>query len=474
MQNSQCAVFCQGKPSPSTLPQPRSQDCVKPAAPLDSWKPRSVESAPEVPLSEQKRPQTKDISDLKARLGLKKGAAGADPSAPASGIASPQSPRAPTSANIAPPPGMAIAPPPGMQAASSSTQMPAAQIPNAADDPFGAMNAMAQVRTAQRAPEIVIVNDGKPVEDVSAGKQGVKYAKLAAIALVPLVLGVAIGQISKANNHKNAGIDGAKKILTVVKESKKNLNELDKKLDDLGTKTNFASSKELTDAMTKLGASLALNQDVIFSYKQNTLDASISGRTLEYFAGIAQLKGMIDSHTKAAQTDDLALAAAKKNAEDGKMKEAENAFLAGSYRYAILVNNPAAEDAAREGGLSAKLVELGKPDCDGNGTMSSVSCAGAPAGFFYRTEQNGMWISGTVSKAAPGEKIAHKSLLPLQPNGTTEALIRKAEPNATEVLYGARLRAVLEKGRKLLEEGNKLEADLTKRANAGKSFTFFL
>ena len=41
-------------------------------------------------------------------------------------------------------------------------------IHNAADDPFGAMNAMAAVATVQRAPEIVIVNDAS--SDDSLGR----------------------------------------------------------------------------------------------------------------------------------------------------------------------------------------------------------------------------------------------------------------------------------------------------------------
>ena len=56
------------------------------------------------------------------------------------------------SGGVVPPPGLAVPPPPGA----------GPPVPNAADDPFGAMNAMAAHGAAQRAPEIVIVHDGKP------------------------------------------------------------------------------------------------------------------------------------------------------------------------------------------------------------------------------------------------------------------------------------------------------------------------
>jgi hypothetical protein len=101
-------------------------------------------------LSDSKRTGSRDISDLKARLGLKKGAA-----APTG-----QSSR--SNNGVVAPPGLNLPPPPGLEPATPKGPV----IPNAADDPFGAMNAMAAVGTVQRAPEIVIVHDGKAVEHI--------------------------------------------------------------------------------------------------------------------------------------------------------------------------------------------------------------------------------------------------------------------------------------------------------------------
>ena len=115
-------------------------------------------------MSDPKRGGSRDISELKQRLGLKKattptaGAAAGRPNGPAGGVV--------------PPPGLAPPPP------------PQPVIPNAADDPFAAMNAMAAVGTVQRAPEIVIVNDGKPVENVGAASRSGAIAKLAAPAVI--------------------------------------------------------------------------------------------------------------------------------------------------------------------------------------------------------------------------------------------------------------------------------------------------
>jgi hypothetical protein len=103
-------------------------------------------------LSDPKRGGSRDISELKQRLGLKKAAPPAAAGRPGNG----------GTGGVLPPPGLNVPPP----------QPPQPVIPNAAEDPFGAMNAMAAVGTVQRAPEIVIVHDGKPVENVGAQSHG--------------------------------------------------------------------------------------------------------------------------------------------------------------------------------------------------------------------------------------------------------------------------------------------------------------
>ena len=85
-----------------------------------------------------KRPGTsRDISELKARLGLKKGGAPA-PAAKNGGQ------------GVVPPPGVSLPAPPGVAPAGPV-------VPSAKDDPFGAMNAMAQIGTMQRAPDALSI-----------------------------------------------------------------------------------------------------------------------------------------------------------------------------------------------------------------------------------------------------------------------------------------------------------------------------
>src|SRR3954465_12468782 len=141
---------------------------------LDSRDAASLQSSfrPEVILSDPKRGGSRDISELKQRLGLKKAAPPPVAGRPGNG----------GTGGVVPPPGLNVPPP----------QPPQPVIPNAAEDPFGAMNAMAAVGTVQRRPEIIFVNDGKPVENGGASGRGASLVKIVAPAVVALAIGVGI------------------------------------------------------------------------------------------------------------------------------------------------------------------------------------------------------------------------------------------------------------------------------------------
>jgi hypothetical protein len=222
-------------------------------------------------LSQQppKKSGSRDINELKARLGLKKGA-------PAPGATSAK-PNGSPSGGVVPPPGLAVPPPPG-------AAPPAPAVPNAADDPFGAMNAMAAHGAAQRAPEIVIVHDGKPVESVSASTRMATLGKYAAIALVPFILGIAIRGISKDAAAYNDGINGAKVLIGEVKSIKKNLNEVKVKLEADNIRKAGTVGKEVTVALGPLAPDkLEIKPGLAISRKQNIGD-TLAVSVMEFYA----------------------------------------------------------------------------------------------------------------------------------------------------------------------------------------------
>jgi hypothetical protein len=401
-----------------------------------------------------KRPGTsRDISELKARLGLKKGG----PAAPAAGQAQAKNGG-----------GNAVVPPPGVSLPAAPPQPAGPAVPSAADDPFGAMNAMAHIGTMQRAPEIVIVNDGKPVEQVGSKGALIKYA---IIAIVPLVLGVVVGQISKEANIYNAGIDDAAQLLNNktdgVTATKRKIVELQTALEEAAN-ANFAPSKELTAKLEAILPKLDVKQEIVYRTKQNTLNADLSGQILGFYSGVAEVRSMLTEHVKSAKADDAALEKAKAAAEKAKPQGYLQGF--GNYRYGILISGQSEGDNGPFGG---RLVELGQPYCADGNQSRDFTCPdnNYGQGVTYRGEPGGQW-----TKAEPqtgGSSADVKKVIPLLGNGIADVAV-KGEPGISELVYVRRLAALKDRVDLLITTANSVETKLRPKATEGKKFTFFL
>jgi hypothetical protein len=413
-------------------------------------------------LSDVKRTGSRDISELKQRLGLKKGAA------PATG---PNRVPSGPSGGIAPPPGMSLPSPPG-------AQPPQPAIPNAADDPFGAMNAMAAVGTVQRAPEIVIVNDGKPVESVGSSSTGAKIATMAIPGVLALVVGVTIGRIGAGASHYNDGLAGARTLLENSKSVKKALTDLERVLDERradGFRPDAALDKELTG----IAARLDIKGDVYAVARNITAEGDLAAQALAFYGGAQEIKGVIDSHLKSAKSDAQAFAAARKASEDKQLKPEQNGYLAGEWRYAVMVTAPATcgEDDKKDCDLpfGAHFVELGPPVCDGKVATGGKCAEGVPpSGFAYR-DTPGKETFATGDLVTQGaDSIPSKKLLKLVDNGILRGVLQGNEATASEVLYSKRMRTLSDRVKKAITEANKLESALQTQSNKSTRFTFFL
>jgi hypothetical protein len=410
-------------------------------------------------LSDPKRGGSRDISELKQRLGLKKattptaGAAAGRPNGPAGGVV--------------PPPGLAPPPP------------PQPVIPNAAEDPFAAMNAMAAVGTVQRAPEIVIVNDGKPVENVGAASRSGAIVKLAAPAVIALIVGLVIGQIAKGADIYNAGLKDARSILgdektaSTVKNVKKALSELDGVLDEMKTKNNYRPDTAADKRLRELSGRLDVKEAAVFR-TAGAIEPELTSLIMSFYAGSAEVKSMLDSHVKAATADDLALTSGKNAMTAATVREGENATLAaaGAVRYGALIQAPTDTDRSDFG---VKLVELGPPYCNNSAQpVTTGKCENneAPTAFAYRTEPGAPWTKGDLAQSS--DSVPAKKLVLLLADGTRDALIKGSEPGASEVFYAKRLRLLGERTKKLIEEANKLEQRLLVESNKSARFNFFL
>src|SRR5262245_61594130 len=152
-----------------------------------------------------KKPGARDISDLKARLSLKRGATEGKPGGPV------PPPSAGKGAGYVPPP-------PGVTP-------PQPAVPDARQDPFGAMNAMAAQGAVTRAPEVIVV-DKSSVEQVHGQPRLAKYGRIGLLVGAPLIVGFILGGINHQRSRLNATVDDAKDVAEEFSDQGKQLEAL--------------------------------------------------------------------------------------------------------------------------------------------------------------------------------------------------------------------------------------------------------
>lgn len=361
-------------------------------------------------------------------------------------------------------------------------------IPNAADDPFGAMNAMAAVAQVHKAPEKEYIVVDQNVERVNAQNRGAMIARMAIPGAIALIVGVAVGKIGTGAANYNEGLRGARAILgdknagSTVMMLKRTLSELDNLLDEAKTKNGFKPNLELDKKLKEMASKLDVKMDLVFRAKQNSLDAALSGQILSFYAGIVEVKDMIDIHNKAAVGDDIMLKKAKEAADKAELKEDEVAALAGQLRYAVLMQAPTETDRTDFG---AKIVEIAGVYC-GGGTTPVARCPEGeyPSAFAYRNEPGGTPIKGDLV-AQGSDSVPTKKIVPLLQNGVRDSLVKGGEPTVSEFWYRRRLQALYDRVRGkvgqdgkpsggLIDDGNKLETRLQTEAGKSTRFSFFM
>jgi hypothetical protein len=348
------------------------------------------------------------------------------------------------------------------------------------------MNAMAAVAQVQRAPEkeYIVVNDGN-VEKVGAQSHGALIAKIAIPAGIALIVGIAVGKIGTGASNYNDGLRGARAILgdktsgSTVSMLKKTLSDLDNLLDEAKTKNGFKPNLDLDKKLKDIALKLEVKSDLVFRAKQNSLDAAVSGQILSFYAGVQEVKDLVDTHNKAATYDDIMLKKAK-DAADKATSDTE--AIPGGLRFAVLLSAPTETDRSEFG---AKIVEIAGVYC-GAGTTPVAKCpeGEAPSGYAYRNEPGATPSKGDLvpsgSDTLPGKKI-----VPLLANGIRDSFIKGGEPTVSEYYYTRRLKALYDRvhgkvgqdGKPtggLIEDGNKLETRLQTEAGKSTRFSFFM
>jgi hypothetical protein len=244
-------------------------------------------------LSDNKKPGggSRDISDLKARLGLKKG--GQQPADPRAGggIVAPPGATKPGGGYVPPPPGVA------------APQPPQPQLPDARDDPFGAMNAMAQQRPVEVQPQIIVVD--KNVEQVSPAGKSAAYAKIAAMILVPLILGFLLGGINGDRKVFNHTLGDAKSLddeFTGMAKELESLNLVLGNAKDRGNGKYTVNDKQLIEDLGGIKFTYADSDKLIVwdSYLYN-MKPELRRDILQFYGKVKALSAKVKDHVRLSQ-----------------------------------------------------------------------------------------------------------------------------------------------------------------------------
>jgi hypothetical protein len=399
-------------------------------------------------VSEPKKPGARDISDLKARLGLKKGAEGgpgprSTTSMPAVGVPPPTAAKIGGSF-VPPPPG--VAPPPG-----AAPPPPQPVIPDASVDPFGAMNAMAasSARTAPHQPEFVIVNDGKH-EQVASRGGGLRWLKLGLMIAVPLFVGYVVGGINNANNNINNSIDDAKLLYDDFSAVGKNLQDIEAALDtakDRGKGQLFPHDKELTAALDAMKLQ-APDTTKLFHANMQNMSPAVPEKVFAFYTGVTSLYAKIDNHKRIAKGDERKQAPKEMG------------------QYATVLRIPTDEKQAPY----VELVEVGAPYCRGDKNPSQAGCTpDKPAEKFQvRTDPTGSWQ--IVPFANTSTEVAKDVILMIGDNNVKNAFMAGAKEFVDTVGYMQRIREIDAQVRDLSQLRAEVQNALTLEKQKSKSF----
>lgn len=386
-----------------------------------------------------KRPGVRDISDLKARLGLKK-------AAPAKGR------------GVVPPPGVSVRPPPGAEPPK----------PRVSDDPFGALNAAAQPRAAVEPQIIVKIERDEHIESVERKNKIIGILKLVGIVMVPLIVGVAVGQIGTNSKNYNRTIADAGKVAKEVKRVRLGLADYQKAFQK-GESTSKAYDEDLTKALAAVKFDPPDGKIMYESFVYD-LNPALVGEMLYFASEATKLSKDIQTHLDLTKRDAKNLIAAKENKKAGEPEKTENDERYSTYRYAVIPSIPTDEEAQKGKSFGAQLVEIGRPKCADGNVSETGECAGPVVGFRVRSGPDETWKTIDV---APGAAESDK-IIPLLPNGTMDTLVKGSTPSLTEMTYVERVKSLYEKTKQVIELGESVQGRLDAKSREGEKFTFFL
>lgn len=409
-------------------------------------------------MDENKKPGPRDISDLKARLGLKKTAAmpAAAPTTtpphgqPVQPVPAPSGFGAPAQQGFAAPAPQPSGPPPpfGRREEPPPPQQPAAPA-DPRRDPFAsaqqqqaAANLAAFYGLGQSLPGSADAVGGEPL---SKPKPWGRIAAVLAIAAIPFVVGNACGRIQRDRIEYNTTTDQAGQIREEVEKMGKTLSMI---VDTLNSTPAGRKGDVDIDLSAKLGQLDLKKPDTIriFHTNYNSLEPMLVERLMQYYDGTIKLYDEIAIHAKKTEND-----------KDALVRMSQAGAKTADKNYGVIVE-------PQNGLMLAKFVEVGSPVCPKEG---QTDCnATELKGFQYRMDSGSGW--GTRPVKGKVEAI----VMPLQQTPLFKA-VAAGNPDFLAVKdYARRMAEIKTQAAMLMNQQKDVLGDLKKASERPKLFAF--
>jgi hypothetical protein len=382
---------------------------------------------------------SKDISDLKARLGLKRpDAPAAPPGGPAGGVPAPGA-RGPV-------PGPQSAPAQG-RAPAPAAAAPAASAPPAAMDPY------ARMKPGAGGFDLRTIDDGAPAENVRSGRGKAVIVTAVIVGLAAFALGAGYGIASVGRHNMNTANHAAQTV-------KAELEGMQKTLTQIGTavalsqqrlaaakKDTLSYDPQLIADLEKVKLDPRPDTGKIFRVDYFRLDDVVVDRLFNYYYDSIALYGEAERHIKRTKADAESLKAF-----------AEKAAAAESKNYGVVFET---------GGklVVGNLVEVGEQVCKGGG-------ADCPAteldGFKIRSNTGAPWVPRKA-----GSKLDADKVVPLRPTPLMDAVMTGSPAEVRYEAYKQRtanMRAIVAR---LTAAQKELFEGINKAASRPDVFTIF-
>lgn|GEM_PF-916346 len=345
-----------------------------------------------------------DISNLKARLGIKKpGAAPAAPGGipggatpnPYPGAASTQSTGSlPTTAARQSGP---LPTAPGMQAPGMQAQPATRQAPR--HDPYSSFRPPAGT-TLDLGPD-----DGNPIENVrqKGGKGGLVVG--AFLLVVGLGVGGGFGGAAIGRKAFNNANMAAKIIKAELDEMSKTISLIGDELKTSAQRSSakgdtFAFDYKLVEALEQVDVSKRPTTTRIFRADYFRLENNLLDRLMNYYYDATALYREAEDHVRRTKNEKVALESfAQKTANAQK-----------AANYGIVFDNAGSL-------MIGNLVEVGTPVCKG-GVEGAECKAGDIEGFQIRANSSSSWAPRSA-----GAKIDPKNVIPIKPTELYDAVM---------------------------------------------------